>query len=275
MGKIKQQIIGFNAVILLVAYQALAQTSVKQDGLTGRIKSIKIEEAQVSMKFGNATDGERKPIQEIQYDENGLRTEVTNGRLHSIIDHANRFTYSKQSNGDVVALGFDESGRQIAKVLFSLNPRGYVISETSYKKNGNEWAIDGKKDFKHDSAGRVTEQVIYNSDGSLYNRTLYTHSGNITRESEGSKSLVEKSFGWIGSNRIYTKDAKGNVIQETVTITYKDPKKKDPPTTFKYSYVYDAKGNWIKKTRQEWELDGKAGFFKPTLSTYRTIVYYD
>jgi hypothetical protein len=41
-----------------------------------------------------------------------------------------------------------------------------------------------------------------------------------------------------------------------------------------YGYEFDAKGNWIKKTKSEWITKNGKSFFEPRQIISRTITYY-
>jgi hypothetical protein len=105
---------------------------------------------------------------------------------------------------------------------------------------------------------------LYDSSGKLWLRYVYKYQGNKKEE------LVYSEDGSLNRKNVSTLDDKGNEVEES----FYDVKDGSVSERYSYSYEFDAKGNWIKRTASKWAAkDGKEQF-APYSITYRTITYY-
>ncbi len=169
---------------------------------------------------------------------------------------------------------FDEQGYLILQS--NIDAKGEVKETASYKYDGlgrkteyqcnvTEGNFSYTSKFSYDDKGRMIEEVARYSDGSLYYKatfgydekgnqteyTLYNLMGNvlkhITFKYDDANRVIEESTlkpdGTLITRYIYKYDNHGNKIEHAA---YNPDNSLKGALTFEY--VYDAAGNWIKKT---------------------------
>ena len=99
------------------------------------------------------------------------------------------------------------------------------------------------------SASRT--RVVFSYDGTQVEEQFYSGEGELYRK------------------QVTTLDEKGNEVEQTVN----EPRG-NRTTRYAYSYEFDAKGNWMKRTTSKWVTKEGKSFFEPSYVTYRTITYY-
>lgn len=115
--------------------------------------------------------------------------------------------------------------------------------------------------YKYENGKQIEMQMLFNTGkkGMRYTKKY-------------SKNMVEK-IAYTESERvnvrdIITLDDFGNEIEQVNYVNSLLPNK------YKYKYIFDKQGNWIKQIKsKEVTEDGKS-YFQPLYETYRTITYY-
>ena len=242
--------------ILLLSFSVLAQnkkTERETDGLKGSVNSVITKIANLKKTSGKPIESARKSKEAITYDTNGnLLTLKEYDAAGSLFDS---IIYS-HIDGDKVST-FEEID----------NPNKFkeVISVPSDNQNkSSDTTYHYKYTYKHDNNGNVTEEALYQNDGSLWLKYVYKIKGNQ------KEKLVYSEDGSLNQKYVYTLDDKGNEIEKFSYDTEKN--KLESKETFEY-LEFDAKGNWTKRITSEGNKKSKF-VVKPREVLYRTITYF-
>ena len=201
---------------------------------------------------------------------------------------------------------FDEKGNLTFMKIIFYNEKGRCMKENFYTtdstfdggytfnddENGNiiEWnkldsngTSTGRETYKFDNLNNEIEWCKYNSKNVLHDRNSYKYDSNGNKIEEWDSTFygsltsvftykfdingnkVEKnhflSNGNTSGKETYDYDSKGNLIQHNFF-------NKDGSLRYNtsYNYIYDEKGNWVKKTETD---NGKQGNISK-----REIEYY-
>jgi hypothetical protein len=97
----------------------------------------------------------------------------------------------------------------------------------------------------------------------------------VTRyKRDANGRAIEEDFlgpgGKVGGLTIYTRDAAGNIISEEQALTGAKP----PYPHTDFQYVFEAHGNWIKRTEKRSRYPADTYFYGPEGTLLRTITYY-
>lgn len=113
--------------------------------------------------------------------------------------------------------------------------------------------------------GRLTEEVNYNSDGSVKSRTTYDYDarGNMV------VSLIYSSNGSLFRRTVFEYDADGHLTH--TTSYYGD----GTPNAREMYSGFDANGNWAKLVRWSWSKDDGQYDWRKYMITYRVIHYFE
>lgn len=229
------------------------RSDAEDEGLKGRVKTVLTEREDLSGTW--AVSG-RKPSSMEYYNEQGnlIKTE----------------SYDYRGNpSDITVYGYLDGDRvsHSNSIDYEYNPPPMMIAAAAapgQAKPKYDPRYSYKFKFKYDEKGNLKEKVWYSNDGALWMRYTYNYKGNQKEE------LIYDENGALNQKSLYTLDDKGNEIEE-INYEIKDNSVSDK---YSYSYEFDAKGNWIKKTTSEWVTkDGKSQLV-PSNVTYRTITYY-
>jgi len=180
--------------------------------------------------------------------------------------------------------GYNGEGGVIRKVVYIYDHRRRLNEYLSYKPDGTlqyrmvtTRLIPGKAEvttYNGDGSflnravntfameGERIESSVYNEDGSLLEKRVLVGDG---------KGRVErwefKSDGSLLARFVETRDSEGFLIEWVEYNVDGSIRRKETITR-----EFDAKGNWIKETKSEW--DAKAGTLVPTAISYQIITYY-
>ena len=227
-------------------------TDLQKENLIGKVKSITQTSYRAYDKLGKVVKGEREEgfryvfnktgikIEEIRYDAKGGvyfkirfndkgKTTEENEYITGGILHRKR-AYKYNSKGDMVEINvYWSDGSLLGKAIYKYDDRQNNIEYSVY---GSDGSLNSKETYKYDSKGNKTEYCEYNSDDSLNSKETYRY------------------------------DNKGNIIEaniynsDNVQLKYS-----------LYKYIFDIKGNWIKKTCYTNNIPNKI--------TERVIEYYE
>jgi len=170
-------------VTLLVSYPAVAgpKTARELEGLSGPVKAMAVEKAQLSRQFGKFlgrfsakwTEGAHVRTYSRNYDAKGNKTWET---------------------------GYNPDGSVNRRVQFTYDASGNLVESIRYKPDGN---IANKVAYTYDSKGNKTEEATYKADKSLEKKSTFSYEfdshGNWTKMTENTKFETEDDSYWAES----------------------------------------------------------------------------
>lgn len=178
------------------------------------------------------------------YNEKGLLAEL----------FKETFTTPRYKSG---AFGYDAKGFQTSSLIY--NPDGAIslkyayqfddkgnLIETVVEASNNLFIEKGLKILNtFDANGNLTESLTQNANGVMQAKTVSTYDA-------GGHPISGKTYDANGNltlEKTNTYDTKGNVIEETSNMYVQGS-----ITVIKrsYTYVYDSKDNWTKRTSFEY-----------------------
>jgi hypothetical protein len=181
------------------------KNDLERAGLKGRVKSVEVWRVEYTIKDGGSVEGRRNRVSKTTYDERGNRAEVVTYGEDGSPSARHVYTYDAEGRGT----GYEEYNAILDKSL--TRPRRHV------------YALDG--------AGRMVENTVYESDGSVGSRFTYAY------DAAGNKT-EEAFYSWQGARIgrvVYTYDARGHLL----TQTSHNP---DDTVQWKHVHSYDAEG---------------------------------
>jgi YD repeat-containing protein len=279
-------------VILLCASLLEAQTKSDKelDGLTGPVRSVRVEESKVLTDAGQTRETPRVLRQILVFDERGNVTEQSvynpDGSLQRklgwarVYDAANRETEKSYYNADHVLTSkgvsvYDAKGRAVETTFYS--PRGSVnhVEAYFYDDGGNRIREvhrnpDGTARVTiingYDAQGRLTEHTFYDGQGALTQKSIFTYDDH---GSQTAWTVYQKDGTPVQVRRkSLSYDEKGNI---TEAINFGRDNSVTSRETF--TYVFDSHGNWIKKSTRRETFKGASSEIE-SLVTYVTITYF-
>jgi hypothetical protein len=243
---------------LLMIGAVAAQTRQKDrafDGLRGNVKAVSTVIADAKQSGDVIKESKRRPQQYTEYDLDGNRTsqkdyDYLSGQVRDIIEY-------KRVNCDRVAMHLtgDRSG-----MITNRSSPGVI------KSNSKDPAVEFTETVKlrYDDAGQVTEESMYQEDGSLWLRYVYNRKGNETEE------LVYDKSGKLNQKYVSIYDDKGNMTERV----FFDTDSGKPESREIYEYIeFDSKGNWTKRLTSEVG-PKKNSNRKPRDFHYRKLTYF-
>lgn len=226
------------------------KSDAEDEGLKGGVKTVFTEREDLS---GTWVVGRRKPSAMDYYNERGNITK--------------RESYDYKGNlFEVSTYGYLDGERAMndKTVQYEYDPPPIAVAAPSQAKSKYDPRYHYKLRYKYDDKGRLAEEMWYSNNGSLWLRYVYNYKG------DEKETLVYDEHGKLNQKYAAKFDAKGNEVEET----YYDVNTGKVDEKYSYTYEYDPKGNWMKRTTSKWvEKDGK-GQFTPDSVTYRTLTYY-
>lgn len=227
------------------------KSDLEDEGLKGKVKTVLTENADLS---GTWAVSKRKPSSMTYFNEQGNRTK-------SVL-------YDYRGNPiDINVYGYIDGDRasNFKSIQYEYNPPPMVMPAPAGQakpKYDSRYAYKYK--YKYDDKGNLIEEQMYFNSGKLYLRYVYNYKDNHKEE------LVYESDGTLNQKYVFTLDDKGNEIEEHIYET----KDNSVSNRYSYSYEFDSKGNWIKKTESKWTTKDRKSQYEPYSVTYRTITYY-
>lgn len=225
------------------------------EGLKGEIKVVKTETADLKNDSGVWVEGKRMPDSYITYDQNGNRV------VEKIYEDGNL-----SSSGVYKLLDGD---RVLVPDNIEIAPTGREIIVTtgpsSNKPQFHDERYTQKYKYEYDAKGTRREEIIYQNNGTYWQRRVITLKGN-QRDEE-----VYDEKGKFNQKYIYTLDDRGNETEMRVF----EPGEESPSWKEDYKNLeIDSKGNWIKRIMsRSYKEDGKY-LLRSTAVYYRTCTYY-
>lgn len=230
------------------------QTDLQENGLKGRVRSVIADNQESSKKA-------RQRESEDYYDESGnlVKAIYFHNGYPSTVGQWGWLDGQRVVNDNLIEYGSYE-GPNENEITQIIGAPDVAISNPKPRDN----RFSNRYEYKYDTQNRLSEKTIYQNDGSIWMREIYTYKNNIHEHSV----LDEK--GKLNSRRVELLDANGNVIEERA---YDFNNKLEDATLYKYEF--DSYGNWIvQKSFTKKSVKGKIQL-KPGYITFRQISYFD
>jgi len=253
-------------------------TDRERDGLRGRVKTVKTELAKISTN-PHYVEGMRTLLMEVTYARNGMRLQ------QSCYWADKSFTSSR---------------------VTLVDGTGQRLDIASHYKDGT---VDSKLVRRFDGRGRQTEELLFDTDGSIGHRVTF-HVGEIqggvgsvtspkwvyTHDPRGrklTKRLYDEADQTVLLESTYTYDdtgrlsdvasyREGEVLLGRWTYGYDAQDRRaevtfsgsegQPVATWRYRYEGDRNGNWTRRMAER--LVNQTGDWKPAETVYREITYW-
>ena len=254
-------------------------------GLTGPVRSVRIERASFSQKGNDYVEGSRVLAETIILDPQWKRLEWRYHNPDGSVLRAN--VVILDADGDQIEVSENNGeGGLIRKIVYVYDDRKRLNEYLTYKSDGtlqHRWVatrpVPGKVEigtyngdgsfrdravntFAFTKPGEKLESSVYNLDGSLAQKT------DLVADGKGRVERWEyKPDGSLLARFVDTRNSEGFLIEEA---EYNADGVISRKGTF--TREFDARGNWIKETKSEW--DAKLGALVPTAISYQIIVYY-
>lgn len=294
--RIKTSLILILIGIFLGTSQAQSFSNLKNDKLTGYIKSVRKEQMWTKRKNGKNVESKKVLMTVENYDKDGNKIEWLN---YSGKDYPIKFVFIYNDDGKIIKeLSYNYLDEVDAETMYKYNDNGTLAEEIisngiktvySYNFNNNkksEITYDLAKDeggrafgsvekvvyFHYYKNNRLKEIGAYNIDGSrVWSPPLQAHRIVYAYDSKGQIAFETVFFenNSIRSKAHYFYDSKGLLIKEDSFIDYNKF-----AHTYKYEYEFDENGNWIKQIKFQQMRIKKNLAFMPIETVYRTISYY-
>lgn len=164
--------------------------------------------------------------------ENGERIDLLPRKPDCIMFYKKIFKYDEKNNL-IEDIKYDGIGKLKDQIK-------YEYDDLNHPKEISFIALKTKRFFVYDKKGQLTREKLETLEGKLVSKNLYKYDDN------GNK-IKNESYGPDGNLRLsnsYKYDERGNIV---LSSGYSNITKNIPGNTI-IDYVYDEKGNWIKKT---------------------------
>lgn len=270
------------ALLFITAFHANAQqTDWKDMQLKGKVKSLTIQGTSRGFIYPkNAyTAWSKKNTEVYMFNNTGIKT------AYQVFDTSNNLSYSIKYSYNTPERKmdmqyFDKTDKPTSKEIWLYNAKNQRTERQVYT---NDAALLERYTYDYDNKGNNITETAYKPDGKVIATTTYTYDDKGNKTSMFSESSIyttnyKYSYDDKGNNTgeihynknneiefryVRTYDAQGNIIQQS---QYKSDSNIEWAKTT-WSYVYDKKGNWIKRTASDMQ-DNALG------TTERIITYY-
>lgn len=246
------------AILLIASFRAKETNDWASENLNGKVKSITVFNYKGILRLGKLEKGEfGYPFKTIRnYNPQGNRIDETDYNNYQDVDNRLAYKYNKRGRrieASQYNLGttlskrinylYDAKGNQIQENICSYFDSGNLFTKATFKYNAFQsfWGNGNPIRFgfyEPDFNGSQTEINFYNENGSLSTRYTYEYDYKGNRV----KQRFFEADGSLINYQTYKYDGNGN---PTEVKSYKPDGK--PEYSFRFEYVYDDKGNWIKK----------------------------
>ena len=256
----------------------------------GHLLSVRTDTGNVAVRYENDGSSPARRVEQlavftpapntgigaIQWEDSELQfAPPSGGAVTTVYDDMGRPAEGQVRDADGrivlrIARTYDAQGRIQKDKMTPEEMAGHVPSELAGQLNeaqqraiaqfmGNAFAT-GESAFQYDSQGRVVEKRLT---GGVFGNTLvattYNEQGDVSTE-------VTVGTPMAGAGVVYGMTEDGKMVAES-------EEKPPPPTQYesRYTYEYDARGNWTKKTTASRSGPGE---FKDSMVVQRTLSYY-
>lgn len=256
------------------------KTDVEKDGLKGKVKQVTLNCFYANEKSGEIIKEKKCDDNNysVIYNEKGKKIELT---VHSSgwRNEKRLFKYDIKGNLSELHL-FDADNKLLSKFIDNRDEKGNKIETNLYDADNN---LINRQTYKCDDNGNEIEHNEYNSKNILVLKHIYKYNGegnqiessaytpvgnfenkNINKYDDKGNRIETNSYnaeGIIGSKGTWKYDEKNNPIEEN---WYNEQGILN--SRYSYNYVYDQKGNWLKKMEFETDI--------PQRIIIREIMYF-
>jgi hypothetical protein len=219
-----------NHLFLLFSIFLLIQTPApkirpdwEEEGLKGKVQTIRSDSASVSIVNGKIVEGERRQSRINDYDPNGYKTKSQ--------------TYGM--GNQTIIYGFIDGERTLKfeSVQDGTGPPPPAAPTPPANAKKADPRFDIRHKVKLDDKGRVIERLLLNNDGTQGNRIFYKYDD----KGNNVESSLYTADGKLNSKRNSIFDVNGNEVESIAE--HPDGSK----SYISYSYEFDSKGNWVKR----------------------------
>jgi hypothetical protein len=200
------------------------------------------------------SDGSLKEKIAYKYDEKSNKVQMSSYDSDGSLIMKHTYMYDKKGNMSEDNIYYE--GRLLRKHIYIYDEKGNMIEENDINSFKSELdPTSSKHTYKYDNYGNIIERRHYNL---IDNRLL---SNTVNRYDKNNKVIEFKYFisdGKLSTNITYKYDEKGNLTEE-YNYWYGS-------LDYKYIYLYDENGNWIKRIKFKNEI--------PTYILEREYEYY-
>jgi hypothetical protein len=226
--------------------------------LKGPVKTVQVERAEIKLKGGQATEGQRRLLSLTTYGEKGDKLEEISYRYDGSVQEKRVFTHDGVRPQTEVA--YNVAGTVISKSFYGYDSEGRASGSSVYGPDG---ALLRKSVRTYASDGNLAVAASYNPDGSLINKTVFKYDS----EGKQAEDIVYNSTGQVIQRSARNGDQFNVVLYNGDGTIFLQSARQTP------TQEYDSHGNWIKQrasvTNTQSGLTEESGEV-----IYRTITYY-
>ena len=168
-----------------------------------------------------------------EYDENGYRTKAVNYDEDGSEDLTNSYIFENDENGNVIRrIGFDENGDpEKYPMEYEYDPNGKETAAIIYNEDGTLWE---RRERAYDSSGNILEMSTVSPDGTKTVEMAYVYD-----DKGRPQEMTAYDKGEVSVRYVYEHDDRGQVTKE---YTYDG----DGMQMSEETRTYDEAGNLIK-----------------------------
>lgn len=235
----------------------------KQLGLAGSVKSVRTEYQYVTMRGGKLDELKRFPVDLETFDERGNLVEDSFYTEDGSLNYTWQYTYDK--GGCLATQAKSKNGliEYTKKYFYSEHAKRWEI--TIVNPDGS---VSSEESLIYDQYGLEAERDEYDKHRIVAYRTLKKHDAQ-GKLIEAETLFTASNATTTSSKQVFDYGPHGLVARER---SYQLGRS-SPDFDFEYSYDFDARGSWIKRTQSRLtENDGKNQRIIDIV-TYRDITY--
>jgi YD repeat-containing protein len=224
-----------NSILLLflctTASAQLKKIDRSTNNLQGPVKSVTTVYFRAEEKFGDLTKQFKEMTETEEYNKDGL---LTSSKLVAG-SSTEKISYKYDKAGNLIERKKDEDG-EITTIQAVYNAENKETEVNTFDKTG---ALETKLKKKYDAQGLLLSANLYNGDGTLREKEIFTYDSN----QHVSKKSIVTAEGKERSYILYSYTAKG-LLKEEIVFTF------DELLSFVYwVYQYDNKDRLILKKK--------------------------
>src|SRR5437016_4570214 len=201
-----------------MSVSAQAQTDLKNFGLVGPVKTLRLQSTEIPLINGKFGDPREKPLQLFtfdkeghkieqelhnpdgtlllrlleKYDANGFRSEGSEYDGSGKLTWRNTFQYEFDSQGRILTLSiFDRDGNFYERMIMNYDSSGFMTDSTTCDRNGH---VTNKSIFTRDRNGALLEFTLLNSNGVVIQRQIPSPTQSVSVENNEDGTLRRRQI---------------------------------------------------------------------------------